>query len=260
VQLSELIAVAPRYTRAVSLEQDAGTPGAIEGYTVTITAAEFLNRVAQSLSAPAGHRAWTLTGPYGSGKSAFALYLANLFAPSAGAGTKIARTILKDQKPELHRLLFGGGTRARVTKEGFCPILISGAPEPLLGALLRACCRDLRPFYATSGRPLAAFKELEAYRQTYETDRSAVSQSDVVEALTRVIQHIQESGRARGVLLIIDELGKFLEYGVRDPENGDIFVLQQLAETTARFNPTSFLCRRLAAERSRRMVKSSGTF
>jgi polynucleotide 5'-kinase involved in rRNA processing len=79
LQLSELITVAPRYTRAINLERDAATPGAIDGYTVTITAREFLGRLAQSLTAPTGHRAWTLTGPYGSGKSAFALYLANLF-------------------------------------------------------------------------------------------------------------------------------------------------------------------------------------
>ena len=241
MQLSELITVAPRYTRAINLERDVATPGAIDGYIVTITAREFLNRLAQSLTAPAGHRAWTLTGPYGSGKSAFALYLANLFSPASADGNGLARSILKRQQPETYQLLFGGGSKARVTKEGFCPILISGAPEPLLGALLRACCRDLRPFYATSGRPLAAFKELEGYRDAYQKDKSAVSQSDVVEALVRVIQHLQESGRARGVLLIIDELGKFLEYGARDPENGDIYVLQQLAEATARFNPTSFL-------------------
>jgi hypothetical protein len=241
LQLSELITVAPRFTRAINLERDAATPGAIDGYTVTITAREFLGRLAQSLIAPAGHRAWTLTGPYGSGKSAFALYLANLFSPSANPGNKLARSILKEQQPEMFHLLFGGGAKARVNKEGFCPILISGAPEPLLGALLRACYRDLRPFYATSGRPPAALKELEIYRDAYLKDRSAVSQSDVVEALVRVIQHLQESGKARGVLLVIDELGKFLEYGARDPENGDIYVLQQLAEATARFNPTGFL-------------------
>jgi len=241
LQLSELITVASRYTRAINLERDAATPGAIDGYTVTITAREFLNRLAQSLTAPAGHRAWTLTGPYGSGKSAVALYLANLFSPANTAGNKLARSILKEQQPEMYQLFFGGGAKARVSKEGFCPILISGTPEPLIGALLRACCRDLRPFYATSGRPPAALKELENYRDAYQKDRSEVSQSDVVEALVRVIQHLQESGKARGVLLIIDELGKFLEYGARDPENGDIYVLQQLAEATARFNPTSFL-------------------
>ena len=240
MQLSDLITVAPRYSRAISLERDAQTPGAIDGYIVTVTAREFLNNLAQSLTAPAGHRAWTLTGPYGSGKSAFSLYLANLLAPASTDGNKLARTILKQQQLETHQLLFGGGSKARVTKEGFCPILVSGAPEPLLGALLRACCRDLRPFYSTSGRPPAALKELENYREAF-LEGAPVSSTAVVEALTRVIQHMQESGKALGVLLVIDELGKFLEYGARDPENGDIYVLQQLAEATAHFNPPKFL-------------------
>ncbi|HYG10640.1 MAG TPA: hypothetical protein VD835_11870, partial [Pyrinomonadaceae bacterium] len=222
------------------MERDAQTPGAIDGYIVTVTAREFLGSLAQSLTAPAGHRAWTLTGPYGSGKSAFALYLANLFAPTSYDGNKLARSILKHQQPEIHQLLFGGGKKARVTKEGFCPILVSGAPEPLLGALLRACCRDLRPFYSTSGRPPVALKELESYRDDFLAG-TAVSSTVVVDALTRVIQHLQESGRALGVLLVVDELGKFLEYGARDLENGDIYVLQQLAEATARFNPPGFL-------------------
>lgn len=240
MQLSDLITVAPRYSRAISLERDAQTPGAIDGYIVTVTAREFLGKLAQSLTAPAGHRAWTLTGPYGSGKSAFALYLANLFSPASSEVNKLARSILKQQQPETHQLLFAGGSKARVTKEGFCPILVSGAPEPLLGALLRACCRDLRPFYATSGRPPAALKELESHRDAFEAG-GAVSPTLVVDALMRVIQHLQESGKALGVLLVVDELGKFLEYGARDPENGDIYVLQQLAEATARFNPPRFL-------------------
>jgi hypothetical protein len=34
------------------------------------------------------------------------------------------------------------------------------------------------------------------------------------------------------VVLIIDELGKFLEFAAADPERGDIFILQLLAEAT----------------------------
>jgi hypothetical protein len=193
------------------------------------------------MTGPVGHRAWTLTGPYGSGKSAFALYLANLFGPATTEGGKLARSLLKQQQQDTFQQLFAGGSKARITKEGFCPILVSGAPEPLLGSLLRACCRDIRPFYTTSGRPPSALKDLESYRDAFQTSENAPIPSDVVDALARIVQHMQESGKARGVLLIIDELGKFLEYAARDPERGDIYILQQLAEATARFNPPGFL-------------------
>ena len=39
---------------------------------------------------------------------------------------------------------------------------------------------------------------------------------------------------AAGMLLIIDELGKFLEYGASHPDRGDVFVLQELAEAASR--------------------------
>ena len=42
----------------------------------------------------------------------------------------------------------------------------------------------------------------------------------------------------RVLLLVIDELGKFLEYAAQDPVQGDVFVLQTLAEFAARSDQT----------------------
>ena len=39
-----------------------------------------------------------------------------------------------------------------------------------------------------------------------------------------------------GLLLVVDELGKFLEYAAQNPAHGDLFVLQSLAEFAARTN------------------------
>ena len=39
---------------------------------------------------------------------------------------------------------------------------------------------------------------------------------------------------AAGLLLVIDELGKFLEYGASHPDHGDVYVLQELAEAASR--------------------------
>jgi hypothetical protein len=44
----------------------------------------------------------------------------------------------------------------------------------------------------------------------------------------------RSSNGADGLLLVIDELGKFLEYGASHPDQGDVFVLQGLAEAAAR--------------------------
>src|SRR5262249_28128530 len=48
-------------------------------------------------------------------------------------------------------------------------------------------------------------------------------------------EYLERFGNAAaGILLIVDELGKFLEYGATNPEQGDVFVLQELAEAATR--------------------------
>ena len=56
------------------------------------------------------------------------------------------------------------------------------------------------------------------------------------QVLTAVREEIAKSRRrgAAGILLIIDELGKNLEYAARQPEQNDMFLLQRLAEEAAR--------------------------
>ncbi len=231
VRLADFVAVAPRYTRAINLERDAGSAAGVSGYVVTTTANDFLGRFGQSLTPGATHRAWTLTGPYGSGKSAFTLYLSQLLGPAASSNGKLARSMLRQQMPDTYRDLFERSSKTRVTDMGFCSVLVGGAPEPILGALLKACCRDLRRCCAGSRR--RALKKLEGFRDRFEAGQ-AVSPSEVIETVSDLALNLQKTGRAQGVLLVIDELGKFLEYAARDPERGDIFVLQQFAEATAR--------------------------
>jgi len=247
VRLADLVSVAPRYTRAINLERDAGSAAGVSGYVVTTTANDFLGRFAQSLAPGPTHRAWTLTGPYGSGKSAFTLYLSQLLGPTASANGKLARSMLRQQVPDTYRDLFELSSKTRVSGSGFCSILVSGAPEPILGALLKACCRDLRRCCAGSRR--RALKKLEGFRDRFEAGE-AVSPSEVIRTVSDLALNLQETGQAQGVLLVIDELGKFLEYATRDPERGDIFVLQQLAEATARADAPSLFVITVPTSRS----------
>ncbi|MGI4814533.1 MAG: hypothetical protein ACRYGG_14545, partial [Janthinobacterium lividum] len=160
-QLSELISVAPRYARSINLERDGLTNAAIEGYVVTATAEQFLLRFGQALAGAGGHRAWTLTGPYGAGKSSFALFLANLFSPNGYGGATAARKLLKEQHPDTHHELFELKGKGKLGKEGFTAVVVSGAAEPLLGAILRCTIRDVGIYYANQGRKPDALKDLD---------------------------------------------------------------------------------------------------
>src|SRR5690606_11975981 len=59
--------------------------------------------------------------------------------------------------------------------------------------------------------------------------------ADLVEEAAR---HLRAQGRYQGVLVVIDELGQFLDFAARQDDERDLFVLQSLAETAARSGDT----------------------
>lgn len=232
MKLSELISVAPRYARSVNLERDGFSDTAIDGYIVTATAEEFLLRFGRALAGASGHRAWTLTGPYGAGKSSFALFLANLFSPVGLGGSGAARRLLKEQHPETYQEIFEQRGKGRLGKDGFAAVMVSGAAEPLLGAILRCTLRDVGVYFSGQGRKPDALKELENLQTQLEKGR-VVSTTTAMLALNKLSENLISTGRSRGILLVVDELGKFLEFAARTQTAGDLFLLQQLAEATA---------------------------
>ena len=72
--LDKLVAVSPRFARSISLVRDAHRTDALEGYILTPTGRDVLHRLSDALRGDSPTRAWSITGPYGSGKSAFALF------------------------------------------------------------------------------------------------------------------------------------------------------------------------------------------
>ena len=230
MNLNELISVAPRYARSVNLERDGFTDAAVEGYVITSTADLFLQRLGRALSGSGGHRAWTLTGPYGAGKSSFAIFLANLFSPEGFGGSLAARELLREQHVNTHRLLFEKRNKGLLGANGFTAVVVSGASEPLLGAILRCVIRDVWEYFGRGRKP-DVLRELEHLQERFEAGKN-VSTTDVMAAIHGLSESLISSGRSLGLLLIIDELGKFLEYAARTSTAGDIYLLQQLAEAT----------------------------
>jgi len=66
--LRDLISVAPRYARSINIERDFASASALDGYIITATAQRTLARITDALGNELNQRAWTITGPYGSGR------------------------------------------------------------------------------------------------------------------------------------------------------------------------------------------------
>src|ERR1700758_2594337 len=98
--LRKLGPVTPRFDCSLSLVRDAQRKDALEGYILTPTGRDVLRRLADALRGDTSTRAWSLTGPYGSGKSAFALLTARLLSGEERVRLR-ARTFLASSDEEL---------------------------------------------------------------------------------------------------------------------------------------------------------------
>ena len=244
IPLSELFHVASRFHRSVHLERDFYTENALDGYVLTVTARETLRRVIAALEDELTSKAWTLTGPYGSGKSAFALFTAKLLGDSELETTQKALGLLERGDESLGHQFSCLDLHER---RGFCPVLISGERSPITLALLRGLERGLTAFSNSpvrrratqhpSLRPLLSDiqKRLDAAENGVLPHASEIT--DLFESATYQIG----AAGGTGLLLVVDELGKFLEYATQDSAHGDLFVLQSLAEFAARSDQTPFL-------------------
>ena len=189
-------------------------------------------------------KAWTLTGPYGSGKSAFALFIAKLLDDSESPTTQGALNLLKRGDKSLWHQFSCLNLHER---RGFCPVLISGERSPITLALLRGLKRGLIAFsdspVGCSAIPRASFRPLllDIQKRLDAAENGVLPHaSEITDLFESATYQIGAEG-GTGLLLVVDELGKFLEYAAQNPVHDDLFVLQSLAEFAARSDQTPLL-------------------
>ena len=235
--LSKLFRVTGRFQRSVHLERDFYTENALDGYVLTGTAQETLLRVVSALENGATSKAWSLTGPYGSGKSAFALFAAKLLGHADSPTTQQALELLEQGNASLYRRFISANGTGQFPTD-FCPVLISGERAPITTSLLRGLEHGVASFNGT----LPSNSVLQQIKNLLKTagNGSPPQASDITAVFEAATQQICSDGGS-GLLVVIDELGKFLEYAAQHPDHGDVFVLQDLAEFAARSGETPLL-------------------
>ena len=222
-RLVNFVEVERRFRRSVNVDRDTWSLGALDGYIVTPAVRRALSQIADGLREEDGDRAWSLVGPYGSGKSAFAVFLADLLSPSGSSGRE-------------------GGAEAPERVERHCPSASRAVPR---GPHRRACA----PGHALAEGPgLDARSHMEGKegREAEDTeDDPAVTwpgsdagllrcaTSEVVDCFEEALRAIVATTGA-GLMLLVDEAGKALEYAAQQPTRGDVYLLQALAEVAAR--------------------------
>lgn len=220
--LADQIAVNAHYTRSINIERDRGSRAVVQAYLPSAAGVELLDTIAGTFGADDQPRAWSLVGPYGSGKSSFALFLHELLGPGE-AGTAACKVLARENR---------GVARAFSRQRPWCRVVLSASDEPLSERLL--CALDDAATAHWAGRKGRRPDILRRIRQAREQvrEKGGIRDSHLLE-LVDDLQATLERAKEGGLLLLVDELGKFLEYEARQDGSG-IFLLQQIAERSFR--------------------------
>lgn len=187
------VKIVRHYRRSVRIDADIGRSDALDGYVLTETAKEALSVIARQI-AGTNQRAFTWTGPYGGGKSSLALVLA-----ASVSNDKVLRqevSAIVDNIPHFRKAFAADDAEWLVVpvvgKRGSVTLEISRALDKAIG------------------------------KENFSTPETLVAD---------LTNEAEREGRG-GVLLIVDEMGKFLEAAAAGGD--DVHFFQDLAETAAR--------------------------
>lgn len=227
--LSDLFRVKARYCRSVNLLSDSRAAGSLTNYIVTPLARAVLRRIAEGLMPGSANRAWSITGPYGAGKSACALFVARVLGHPVD---QAARDLLRASDPALHQELFA--MVLGLADGGFFLVLAVGSRQPLAHAVLQGLASALSNWRGDSPKVGQLRRDLQLLLDSSQRG-SAPSIDEVVDVVDRTARAVRAGSKAiLGLLMILDEVGKFLEYSALNPAHGDVFLLQGLAELASR--------------------------
>ncbi|MGB9826368.1 MAG: hypothetical protein ACPLRU_06820, partial [Desulfofundulus sp.] len=174
-----------------------------------------------------------MTGPYGSGKSYFGLFVMSLLGATLPSHMSVMGQ-LHEADPLLAKRIQeflkrnGGGP-------GLLPVPITGYRAPLQRIVLQGFCQAIYP--------LRSYRSIEKLLSEAENlDLVAGGSRSIVEWIERILATISQPPFGYlGVLVLLDEMGKVLEFAATHPTTTDIYLLQELAELANRSGQTPFL-------------------
>lgn len=203
--------------RSTNLERDLGTLD-VASMRINARVQDVLDRVTSAIEDSARSRAWSLTGPYGSGKSTVALLVGSLL-DKRGSRREDTEKVLGAAHRELASRI--GAARDKYAPGGFIVAAGAARQEPITHALKRILLTSVNRHW--DGRPPR--KVTDAVRPLKSAEPTHAQIITTVKALCKEAP----------LLLVIDEFGKILEYFAADgnKRRNDIYLLQELAELAA---------------------------
>lgn len=187
-KLIDQVYIERRFQKSVKLDFDIGAEDALDGFVPVKSSIDAFNTMARYVLEQKDS-AFTFTGPYGSGKSTFALCLASLFSDNQSIKSRAIKYLCTDDNSYIRRAFL------QERKAYRCIALVGGS-----GSLKECLYHALQKSFPGC-------------------------QAD------GAIEVLQKISLANNVLIIADELGKFIEKAISDH---DTYFMQELAEFVSR--------------------------
>ena len=200
--MRERVRISRRFLRSIRIDTDLGDAKALEGFVCPQSSADVLLSMARHVS-ETGQGAFIWTGPYGSGKSSLIVALSALLNGNADLQNQAARVLGSKLTTAIWKALPTGTKGWRIL-----PVVgLRDDPVRAIGETVR------------SGGIVA--------RQP----RGGWTERNLIKSVADAATGPKSCG---GLIIFIDEMGKFLEAAAHD--NTDIYIFQQLAEAASRSN------------------------
>ena len=199
--LGDLIRISRRFQRSVRIDSDLRDPASLDGYICPRSSAEVLEILSRNVS-ESGQCAFTWTGPYGSGKSSLVVVLSAALNGNRKCGADVESIL--------------GQKTALMIREALPPRTRGWRVLPVVGR------RD---------RPAQVIGEAIS-KSGFLTEPPPESWTDTVILDTLEAIAALNPRAGGGLIIFIDEMGKFLEAAAND--GLDIYLFQELAERASR--------------------------
>lgn len=198
-RLSDIVQISRQYQRSIRVDADIGRVDALSGYICHATAGSVVDVMCEQLSGT-NQRCFTWTGPFGGGKSSLAVALASALHPDKNLRAKARQVLHLNSKPAFDIAL--------PVRKGWLVVPVVGRRGSVVAALH------------------AALRQAEG--RSVDGRSKVNSQTLIAELLDEAKNRPHD-----GVLVIVDEMGKFLEASALGAGD-DVYFFQELAEAAAR--------------------------
>lgn len=201
--LTQQVRIARRFQKSIRIDTDSGDKNALDGFICPKSSADILDSMARHVS-ESKQGAFTWTGPYGSGKSSLAIALSALLSGEPELQNRAGKVFGKKLTNTMQKAMPPGSKGWRIL-----PVVgRRDNPIKVLGeALIDSGHVALRP-------------------------KNGWTEDQVVNTLIDLATNKPKTHG--GLILFVDEMGKFLEAAAQD--GSDVYIFQQLAEAASRSN------------------------